>query len=180
MRRHPQRGMTLVELLVSMAVMSIILVGLAGAFFNTTAQYQQWADRLGTASTGTALAASLQSDSHRLVPCDGMVNVLVQTFQMCQPDDRSHPAVLYSVSGHVPYVITRAEVGKSPAFMARGESSTQPEFWADCFDDGPRGSTVGGHIHVYHFRITDGDGASGNPNSENFSVYYVAPWRPGC
>ena len=85
--------------------------------------------------------------------------------------------VVYSVSTRPPYVITRAQVGKSPAFLARGESSAPPEFWADCFNGG---ATVAGHIHVYNFRITDGNGASGNPDSENFSVYYVAPWRSGC
>lgn len=180
MRRNPQRGMTLVELLVSMAVMSIILVGLSGAFFNTTAQYQRWADRLGSASTGLALAASLQADSHRYVPCGDIVNhatARMSTLGLCPPDNLSRAAVTYAVSSRAPFIITRAETGKSPAFMARSETAGPPELWADCYDGG---GTVGGHIHVYNFRATDGSGIGGELSTENFSVYYVAPWRPGC
>ncbi|TMC07807.1 MAG: prepilin-type N-terminal cleavage/methylation domain-containing protein, partial [Chloroflexi bacterium] len=40
MRRDPQRGMTLVELLVAMAVTSILLVGLGSVFFNVSGQYE--------------------------------------------------------------------------------------------------------------------------------------------
>lgn len=185
MRRSPQGGMTLVELLVAMAVTSIILVGLTAVFFNVSSRYEGWAKRLDTASTGPALAAAIQADSHRYVPCGDIT--FVQTFNLC-PADRSADSqvssswiVRYLVSGGFPYVITREERGKPATFIVRSVSGTQPDFWADCFDGG---GTVAGHIHVYHLRIDDGAGGGDTsrtqPDSENFSVYYVAPWRPGC
>lgn len=187
MRRDPQSGMTLVELLVAMAVTSIILVGLTAVFFNVSSRYEGWAKRLGTASTGPALAAAIQADSHRYVPCGDITDV--QTFNLC-PADRSDDSLVssnwivrYVVSGSLPYVISRQERGKTATFMVRSVSTTRPDFWADCYD-GSGGATVAGHIHVYHLRIDDGAGGGDSgqtqPNSENFSVYYVAPWRPGC
>jgi type II secretory pathway pseudopilin PulG len=168
--------MSLVELLVSMAVMSILLVGVSSAFFNVTSRYQHWADRISTASTGGSLAVAIQADSHRYVPCGSYSHV--QTLNLCPADDLSNWAVRYAVSGPFPYVITRQEAGKPPAFVARSVNPTMPDFWADCFDGG---GTVAGHIHVYHLRIDDGAGdPPGSIDSENFSVYYVAPWRPGC
>jgi prepilin-type N-terminal cleavage/methylation domain-containing protein len=182
MRRNQQSGMTVVELLVSMAVTSIILVGLTGVFFNVSSRYEGWAARLNTASTGPGLSAALQADSHRYVPCGDITDV--QTFDLCPADSTDDPAndwvVRYVVSGGFPYVITREERGKPATFMVRSVNGTRPDFWADCFDGG---ATVAGHIHVYHLRIDDGSGGgTGNRavDSENFSVYYVAPWRPNC
>ena len=179
MRRNGQSGMTLVELLVSLAVTSILLVGLAGVFFNVTARYQHWVDRLSTASTGSGLAASLQTDSHRYVPCGGFQDVT--TFELCPADTATDPrtwAVRYVVSSSRPYVITRElSSGGTPTFMVRSIDTAQPFFWAECIDSG---GTVSGHIHVYNLRTDDGAGNTSNPNPENFSVYYVAPWRKGC
>jgi prepilin-type N-terminal cleavage/methylation domain-containing protein len=179
MRRRGQSGMTLVELLVSLAVTSILLVGLSGVFFNVTARYQRWIDRLNTASTGSGLAASLQADSHRYPPCGNVDNVT--TLKLCPADtatDERTWAVRYVVSGRAPYVITReVSTGGSPTFMVRSADPVPPFFWAECI---PHGATVSGHIHVYNLRTDDGAGNTTNPSHENFSVYYVAPWRDGC
>jgi Tfp pilus assembly protein PilV len=166
--------MTVVELLVAMFVTSVILVGLTGVFLNVSNRYQEWANRIQNASTGANLAAALQSDSHRYVPCGNVDHVSV--FQMCPADDRANWAVEYVVAGTFPYVITREEAGKAPTLMARSVNPTPPSFWAECIDNG---ITSSGHIHVYNLRIDDGAGGT-SVSSENFSVYYVGPWRPAC
>jgi len=174
-RRNRQRGMTLVELLVSMAVTSIILTGLTGVFFNVSSRYQEWSTRINAASAGAGLEAALQADSHRYVPCG-----LYQhrpTLNLCPADDTANWAVRYLISPSAPWVISREARGKPPAFMARSALRTAPDFWADCFDGG---GMIGGHIHIYNLRVDDGSGDPGPPSSENFSVYYAAPWRPGC
>jgi Tfp pilus assembly protein PilW len=172
--------MTLVELLVSMAVTSIILVGLTGVYFNVTQRYQGWVNRLNTASTGADLAARLQADTHRYVPCGNFDHVTA--FSLCPADqagDTSQAAVRYVVSDSAPYVITRQQGRNGPSvLMVRSVNPSQPKFWAECHDGGS-GSTVSGHIHVYNLRIDDGTGGQ-SVSAENFSVYYVAPWRPGC
>ncbi len=177
MRRDWQRGMTLIELLVALAVTSIILVGLGGVLVNASSRYQGWVDRLDSASTGTGLAASLQSDLHRYVVCGSFGSNLGQQLDLCAASDLNDPVVRYHVSTGAPYVITRqSPLSAPPAFMARSRSSALPYFSADCFDSG---STISGHVHVYNLRLQDGDGATNDPY--NYSVYYVAP-RPsgGC
>jgi prepilin-type N-terminal cleavage/methylation domain-containing protein len=177
MRRDRQRGMTLVELLVAMAIMSILLVGLANVFFDVTARYQDWAHRLQTASVGAGLAASLQADGHRYVHCDSTpLGAQVYTIELCPADATDSAAVTYQVSSSSPFVISRQTGTKSAAFMVRSTGSTRPTLWMDCFDNG---STLSGHIHVYYLRLP---GDSLDPNSgETFSVYYVAPrGNRGC
>jgi prepilin-type N-terminal cleavage/methylation domain-containing protein len=178
MRRDPQRGMTLVELLISMAVTSILLVALGGAFVNVSSRYQGWADRLGNAMVGPGLASSLQADSHRYVVCVPL-RTRVTTLDLCPAVPAHTVVVRYHVSGSAPYVITReSPVGGSQAFLARSLGTARPEFWADCAD---AGNVVSGHIHVYNLRLDDGAGGSGaSANSENFMVYYAAPWTPAC
>lgn len=175
-KRNRQRGMTLVELLVAMAVTSILLVGLTSAFFNVSGLYQSWADRLQGAQIGTGLAASLQADAHRYVFCSPtMPRQAAASLNFCWPDDLLHHAVTYQVVGAQPWVITR-QAGQTATFMAR--SATAPEFWIDCLNGGPgSGSTVSGHVHLYGFRSGDGLGGT---SQENFSIYYVAPWRSDC
>jgi hypothetical protein len=168
--------MTLVELLVAMAVTSILLVGLTSVFFNVSSKYQEWAHRLQTASTGTGLAASLQADSHRYVRCDSTpLRVNVADLALCAADDRRTPIVTYHVIGTGPYVITRQQGSLSAAFMLR--TDTPPHLWLDCFDN--NGNTVSGHIHVYNLRLATDSPDQTSP--ETFSVYYVAPWGTrGC
>jgi prepilin-type N-terminal cleavage/methylation domain-containing protein len=172
MRRHGQRGMTLIELLVSMAVMSILLLGLSSVFFVVSSRYEDWAHQLQTASVGAGLAASLQADSHRYVHCDStpLDTRPLYVIALCAADDRNTAIVTYQVSGTKPWVITRQQ-GTQAAFMLR--SDTQPYFWIDCLDQD--GQTVSGHVHVYDLRQPS-DSLDTNPlDIETFSVYYVAP-----
>jgi hypothetical protein len=172
--------MTLVELLVALAVTSILLVGLGGVLFNVSGHYQSWVDRIGRAATGPSLAASLQADSHRYVVCDGF-NHDNPFLDLCPPGamDPASYAVRYEVSDHAPYVITRQAAGKPAVLVVRSASTSQPYFWADCL---PGGDTISGHIHVYRLRVDDGEGnVGGNASPANFSVYYSAPLpRGGC
>jgi prepilin-type N-terminal cleavage/methylation domain-containing protein len=171
MRRNRQRGMTLVELLVAMAITSILLLGLANVFFDVTYRYQDWAHRLQTASVGVSLAANLQVDSHRYVHCDSTpLGQPVYTIQLCPADATGSAAVTYQVSPSAPFVISRQDGAQPAAFMVRSAGSTRPTLWMDCFDNG---STLSGHIHVYFLRLP---ADSLKPDSgETFSVYYVAP-----
>ena len=171
MRRDLQRGMTLVELLVAMAITSILLVGLANVFFDVTSRYQVWAHRIQTASVGAGLAANLQADGHRYVHCDSTaLGQQLYTIQLCPADDTNSTAVTYRVSASAPFVISRQEGTQSAAFVVRSTGSTRPTLWMDCFDNG---STLSVHIHVYYLRLP---GDSLDPSSgETFSVYYVAP-----
>jgi prepilin-type N-terminal cleavage/methylation domain-containing protein len=165
--------MTLIELLVAMAVTSILLLGLGTVFFNVTSRYQDWAHRLQTASVGANLAASLQADSHRYGPCTAtQLNTNMADLALCAEDQPGATVVTYHVTGMGPWVISRQQ-GSVAAFILR--SDTQPSFTIDCIDNG---STLSGHIHVYNLRLPS-DSLDSNPGdaayNQTFSVYYVAP-----
>lgn len=164
MRQRWQRGMTLVELLVSMAVTAILLVGLGSALLNVSGRYQSWVDHLNSASTGDALTAGLQADSHRYVPC--AAGALGQRLDLCAPDRPGSVQVTYTVTGTGPYVIGRqAAAAPASAFLAR--SQALPSFAADCLDSG---ATISGHIVVRNLRSA----------GDSISLFYSAPWKSGC
>lgn len=172
MNVRDQRGMTLVELLVGMAVSTIVLVGITGVLYGVTSNYQKWIDRVGDASTGTALAAAIQADSHRYVVCRATNKELELDF--CLPNSTT-PAVIYATSASgPPYSIMRTQINGPSALVTlvgRGHHG-QPVFWSE--DCRAAGGTVSGHIHVYALR----DASRG---SESFSVYYRAPLpQQGC
>jgi prepilin-type N-terminal cleavage/methylation domain-containing protein len=182
-RREWQRGMTLIEVMVALAVTSIILVGLGSVLFDVSRTYQGWADRLDTASTGAGLASSIQADSHRYVVCGSFSQLDSQPTYMldlCPADDLTQPAVRYQVSSSAPYVVTRrSPLSAAAVFMARSQTGIRPYFWADCL---VAGGAISGHIHVEYLRLDDGSGVAGTngtPYPWNFSVYYQAPERPG-
>jgi prepilin-type N-terminal cleavage/methylation domain-containing protein len=169
MRR--QRGMTLIELLVALALTSVVLLALNGVFVNATSHYQEWADRIHSASIPSALAADLQADSHRYAVCSGFQQQL-STLDFCSMGAR---VVRYRVTGAAPYMITREKpVGGTATFLARGQSASRPYFWADCFSTG---NVASGHVHVYNLRVGDGEGGN-DPN--NFMVYYATAEVGSC
>ena len=176
MKHRQQRGMTLIELLVAMGVTSAILVGLTGVLYNVNGHYQEWADRVNSASTGVSLAAALQSDSHRFAECQATNHVAELDF--CLPNTGTNSlssglAVRYSVGSTSPYVISRQQllpVAGRPSLVARSQSSAQPVFTVDCQVSA---GTISGHIWVDNLS----QGSSGSQNS--ISVSYHAPLK-GC
>ena len=164
MRRRGQRGMTLVELLVAMAVTAVVLVGLTGALYDVTGWYQYWANRLDDASTGAALASALQQDSERYPPC----HTSRSQISFCIPGSET-AAVTYTISpAGSTYAIYRQTQPGGPVILMARNATSSTWFWSDCY---PAPGTVSGHVHVYAFRS---DGRS----IENFSVYYHSPIPP--
>lgn len=64
-----QRGLTLVELLVAMAITSVILVAIAGVTQAGQQVEARWANAIANAQTANRLASWLERDSHRYTPC---------------------------------------------------------------------------------------------------------------
>jgi len=159
-----QRGMTLVELLVAMAVTSLVLVGLTGILYDVTRFYQGWSDRLDDASTGSAVAAALQRDSEHSIPCH-TTDDHVQVLTFCIPGTSTVTAT-YTIraDGATWSVVRQGAPGGITVLLARSVPR-QPSFWSQCI---PGPGTISGHIHVYNFRTDP-------RSSESFSVYYHAP-----
>jgi hypothetical protein len=95
----------MVELIVGMAVTSILLVGITGVLFSASTAYSRWIDRIETSGTGDVLAEALMADSHRYVPCVAGRYEL----DFCFPKSTSRVAITYRNYGSGPYSIMREE-----------------------------------------------------------------------
>ena len=155
--------MTLIELLVAMAVTTIVMVGLTGVLYDVTASYQGWATRLDDATVGGALAAAIQEDSTRYVICAKVDQA--PSLEFCVPGTGTR-TVAYTVAREgATWSIFRQELpGGKTIRMARGVPQ-MPTFKTECI---PGAGTVSGHIHVHNYR-------SAAPGEQAFSVYYHAP-----
>ena len=94
----------MIELIIGMAVGSILMVGMVGVLFAASSAYNNWIDRVTTSGTGDVLAAAIIADSHHYVACSTGANEL----QFCYPHAvPAQPVVTYSSSAQAPYSVTR-------------------------------------------------------------------------
>ncbi|MDQ6771604.1 MAG: prepilin-type N-terminal cleavage/methylation domain-containing protein [Candidatus Dormibacteraeota bacterium] len=124
-RRPHQRGASLVELIVAMAITGLVLVGLIGVVLVTENVSQAWDHRVGLAAANTALPASLQADVHRFVPC--AANGSTPTLNLCEPDGK--PAIAYAyaaASGQI--VRSDAATGRTDVIVRRLDAAANPAF----------------------------------------------------
>jgi hypothetical protein len=97
MRHRGQSGTVLLEVLIAMAVTSLVLLGLTSVVFVGNNAYRAWAGRIQAAESGpplAILASNIQGDTHRLVPCQpGMQPGSV--LNLCHPTIPTCPVVRY-------------------------------------------------------------------------------------
>jgi hypothetical protein len=132
MRLHGQRGQTVIELLVGMAVTSIVMGVMAGLLYVASDRGSQWADRVNSAADGFALASTLQADLHSYFPCPGDTdsdadpNLILNT-PGTTPNDR---AVLYYASGNPAgrHEVTRVQAGPLSQTRHVGGAAGQPVY----------------------------------------------------
>jgi Prokaryotic N-terminal methylation motif len=132
-RRRRQAGLSLVELIIGMAVTSLVLSGLVAIVFTLDTSYNAWVGRIANASNGDVLAAAIQADAHRLIACPSSADEL----DFCLVDGAL--AVAYRTQGSAPYTVTR-DAGNSIQVMVRGLGA-RPTYHVDC--DGTLGVASG-------------------------------------
>lgn len=160
-RRRRQSGLTLVELMIGMAVGSILLVGLTGVLFAATAVYNNWTDRIATSGTGDVLAAAIVADSHRYVACPAGTSEL----RFCYPHGvPATAAVVYRNSPRAPYSVTRIAGDVDARLLARSLPGPL-QFRVACREEN---SVDSGFVSVV-----------GLPSRSDFRVYFVSA-RGGC
>lgn len=132
--RRSQAGISLVELIIGMAVTSLVLSGVVAIVFTLTNSYNAWVGRVGNASNGDVLAAAIQADAHRLIACPASTSEL----DFCQVDGTK--VVTYRTQGPGPFTVTRSTGGTSSQVVVRG-LATGPTYHVDC--DGSAGADSG-------------------------------------
>jgi hypothetical protein len=131
MKRHGERGQTVVELMVGMAVTAIVLGALSGLLFVASDRGNHWVDKVNSAADGFALASSLQADLHSYVPCPGTYLSDTMPNLMLNTPGSSDGAVMYYASSRpgIQYHDIR-RVESSPVSQSRriGGSAHHPVF----------------------------------------------------
>ncbi len=169
-----QRGATTVELLVAMAVVSLVFTGLVGVIRAAAAGYNLWYRPLQTAATDPALeflAASVQADSHTYVPCStsaGRLDFCLPAAPAPALPAVSSPVVSYtSVSVAGGYQVVRGTDGGNSVVLRRLASA--PSFHVTC-PAGNSGRAVGeGTIRIAGLAL--------NGPKPDVSVFFVGPGR---
>jgi hypothetical protein len=145
--------MTLVELLMAMAVTSVVLLGITGALMVGYHVTDLWGQKISEAQTANQLAGWLDQDLHRYVPCSAQGAEL----DLCLPADTapSHPCVptnacmvTYTTSpagGGCPCAIVRTDVQAQTQSVVTRDLVTAPSFDPVC---GTAGGTEPGYIRI--------------------------------
>lgn len=110
----------MVELIVGMAVTSILLVGMTGVLFSASNAYNAWIDRIQTSGTGDVLAAALAADGHRYVSCSKSTSQL----DFCLPGaSPAVPVVSYMDPAPAPYSVMRVQSLTTTSLVVRNLSA---------------------------------------------------------
>jgi len=126
--QRSQRGQTLVELLVGIAITGIVLAAVAGLLYTVSDRFAGWGARLDTASDGFGLAAALQADGHRYRPCGSGTSLsFCRTIGDCSP---TLPAVTYwsTQIGGTDFLIKRTE-GDRVTLVGRAQAAPKPPYF---------------------------------------------------
>jgi hypothetical protein len=157
--RRAQGGQTLVELLVGLAVASVIVGALGGVLFTVSDQFSRWGDRIQAATQGFELAADLQADGHRYVLCSGAAAAMPpRGLTFCRLTDCSPVATYSSQAQGGGFAVVRT-VGGRAALVERATGTPS-------FNVPSAGSTLilsvdgvraGGPVVVYAVPPSEGD-----------------------
>jgi prepilin-type N-terminal cleavage/methylation domain-containing protein len=140
-KHRGQRGLTLVELIIAMAVTSIVMVGLVGIVFAVNQVSMAWGQRTYLSQAAPLLPNTLQADAHRYVPCSSADGS--SSLQLCLPNGQ--PAVTYAASGSCPCDLTRTnELTGSRTVVVHGLLA-EPSFTTNC---APAGGVSAGSISI--------------------------------
>jgi prepilin-type N-terminal cleavage/methylation domain-containing protein len=173
-----QRGMSVLELLVAMAITSLVLSALAGVIFGAYDLTRDWGQRVYDSGVEDGLPASLQADAHRYLACSATSGAY--TLQLCLPATTS-VAVTYTTSdgcdsgGACDLVRTTASSGAS-AVVAR-RLQRRPQFTVSCTSSA---GATSGVISVAGLVFPPSLGGAPSASAQSpLVVYFDAP-AGGC
>jgi prepilin-type N-terminal cleavage/methylation domain-containing protein len=127
-----QRGMTLVELVVAMSIMSILLLGIGSVLFVGYHAAGLWDQRIAQSQALNQLTGALDEDVHQYVPCPWQPAQGVR-LDLCPPTSPAAGPAYSAVSAGGSWTIVRKGLtaDAAPTVLARN-LARPPEFVARC------------------------------------------------
>jgi len=167
-----QRGMTLVEMVIALAVSSLVLVAITGVLFGAFDLTRTWGQRIYESGAANLLPDQLQADAHRLAPCPGSPDTF--QLQLCVAGSAS-PVIRYDTaaacSASCDLVRTYLPAGTTTVVARSLEQ--RPQFQVAC---AAPGAVTSGQLTVLGLRYPPGDGGSPRPGVlESVVVFFRAP-----
>lgn len=157
-----QSGMTLIELVLALAITSIVLLALSGVVFGANLVSSSWTRQTRFTQTEPLLPDRLQADAHRYFPCTGAA--AAHELRLCLPGGQE--AVAYRVRSACPCDLVRTDSLSGGSALVVRNLEAPPDFAATCR---PAGPVAAGSISIT-LRY-QGDAAPRPP----VTVYYRAP-----
>ncbi|HEX6348751.1 MAG TPA: prepilin-type N-terminal cleavage/methylation domain-containing protein [Candidatus Dormibacteraeota bacterium] len=173
-----QRGMSVLELMIAMAITSLVLSALAGVIFGAYDLTREWGQRVYDSGVEDGLPAALQADAHRYPACSATSDAY--TLQLCLPATTA-VVVTYTTtagcdsSGACDLVRTTESSGAS-AVVAR-RLLQRPRFTVTCTSSA--GATTG-VISVAGIAFPPSLGGAPSAASQSPLVVYFAAPAGGC
>ena len=170
-----QRGLTVLELMIAMAITAAVLSALTGVIFSADDVSRTWGQRVYDAGAEEMLPDMLQADTHRYLVCSGAGSY---TLQLCVPGT-SAPAVTYGTDSACSAAcdVVRTLTGDgSQTVVARGLLH-RPQFSATCTQSA---GATSGVLQVTGLIFPPGMGGAGSSTAQSpLVVYFNAPLG-GC
>jgi hypothetical protein len=165
--------MTLVELLMAMAVTSIVLLGISGALMVGYHVVNLWGQKISEAQTANQLAGWLDQDLHRYVPCSAQGVEL----DLCLPGDPTGAHIVtYTTSvpaGGCPCAIVRTDVQTGVQSVVTRDLVTAPLFDPVC---GTAGGAEPGYVNVSSIEYQpSGQAPAPTVTPQPLVLYFRAP-----
>lgn len=161
-----QRGVTLIELVVALSIMSGLLLGIGSVIFVANHAAGLWSGRVTQGQTLNQVAGTLDQDLHRFVPCSPQPRNV--ELDLCLPGQSSSSSsgVDYSFDSND---LVRAEQwpGGRSLIVARGLVS-QPQFAVHC---SPGQNVDSGDVTISGLTYV----AAPSPTGPLMIVYFRAP-----
>lgn len=173
-----QRGMSLLEMMIALAVSSLVLVSLAGVVFGAYVLTRTWGQRIYESGAGALLPDQLQADSHRLSLCPGSSDPY--RLQLCEAGSPA-PVVIYATADGCDSAgscdVARTYVPTNGSTVLARSLRSRPQFTVSCRS---AGAVSTGQVLVQGLLYPAGEGGAAPSSADKPLVVYFRTPVGGC
>jgi len=176
--QRSQRGISVLEMVIALAVSSLVLASLVGVVFGAFALTRAWGQRIYESNAATLLPDQLQEDSHRLSICSAGAGPSPE-LDLCEAGT-STAVVRYGTNAGCLIAgacdVTRTYLPSGGTTVLARSMLARPQFTVSCR---AAAGVSSGQVLVTELRFPPGEGGSPTSASESLVVFFRTP-AGGC